>query len=165
MSHIVQIQTEIRDPVAVKSACNRMGLPVPIHRTVISSYNAKATGLAVELPNWRYPVVCQTETGEIRYDNYEGRWGEQRHLDRLKQIYAVEKAKSEGAWRATVSSSGSLKTEASSFRFSLVLKLFLVNLFEGFAAPVLNLGQLFSLSFIGCYDPMAIIVLFGIKPS
>ena len=71
-----------------------MGLPVPIHRTV-QLYNAKATGLAVELPDWRYPVVCQTETGEIHYDNYEGRWGEQRHLDRLKQIYAVEKAKSE----------------------------------------------------------------------
>ena len=72
MSHIVQIQTEIRDPIAVKSACNRMGLPEPAHRTV-QLYNAEATGLAVELPDWRYPVICQTETGEIRYDNYEGR--------------------------------------------------------------------------------------------
>jgi hypothetical protein len=71
-----------------------MGLAEPTHRTA-QLFNAKATGLAIQLPNWRYPVVCQTETGEIRYDNYGGRWGEQRHLDRLKQTYAVEKAKSE----------------------------------------------------------------------
>ena len=94
MSHIVQIQTEIRDPVAVKSACNRMGLPVPTHRTV-QLYSAEATGLAVELPGWRYPVVCQTETSAIFYDSYEGRWGSQEFLDQLLQKYSVEKAKIE----------------------------------------------------------------------
>ena len=94
MSHIVQLQTEIRDPVAVKSACNRMGLPVPTHRTV-QLYSAEATGLAVELPGWRYPVVCQTETSEIFYDSYEGRWGSQEFLDQLLQMYSVEKAKIE----------------------------------------------------------------------
>ena len=94
MSHIVQIQTEIRDPVAVKSACNRMGLPMPTHRTV-QLYSAEATGLAVELPGWRYPVVCQTKTSEIFYDSYEGRWGDQRYLYELLQMYAVEKAKIE----------------------------------------------------------------------
>ena len=94
MSHIVQIQTEVRDPVAVTTACARLGLPVPRHRTV-KLYNAEATGLAVELPRWRYPVVCQTETGQLRYDNFGGRWGEQSALDRLLQIYAVEKAKLE----------------------------------------------------------------------
>ena len=94
MSHIVQIQTEVRDPVAVTTACARLGLPVPVHRTV-KLYNAEATGLAVELPRWRYPVVCQTETGHLRYDNFGGRWGDQCELDRLLQIYAVEKAKLE----------------------------------------------------------------------
>jgi len=98
MSHVVQIQTEIRDPAAVKSACIRIGLPAPTHRTV-ELFNAQATGLAVELPGWRYPVVCQTETGQIQYDNYDGRWGEQRHLDCLLQLYAVEKAKSEARKR------------------------------------------------------------------
>ncbi len=94
MSHIVQIQTEIRDPRIVAKACDRLGLPAPAHRTV-KLFNAEATGLAVELPGWRYPVVCQTETGQLHYDNYSGHWGEQCKLDRLKQIYAVEKAKSE----------------------------------------------------------------------
>lgn len=94
MSHIVQIQTEVRDPVAVTTACARLGLPVPIQRTV-QLYDAEATGLAVQLPRWRYPVVCQTETGQLRYDNFGGRWGDQSQLDRLLQIYAVEKAKLE----------------------------------------------------------------------
>jgi len=98
MSHIVQIQTEIRDPVAVQSACNRLGFPTPTHRKV-ELYNASATGLAVELPDWRYPVVCQVETGQIHYDNYEGRWGEQSHLNKLMQLYAVEKAKIEARRR------------------------------------------------------------------
>jgi hypothetical protein len=38
-------------------------------------------------------VVCQTETGELRYDNFGGRWGEQQQLDRFLQAYAVEMVK------------------------------------------------------------------------
>jgi len=94
MSHIVQIQTEIRDPVAVTAACARLGLPKPVHRTV-RLFSAEATGLAVELPGWQYPVVCQTETGRVQYDNFGGRWGEQSQLDRLTQIYSVEKCRIE----------------------------------------------------------------------
>lgn len=94
MSHIVQIQTEIRDPVALAAACTRLELPAPAHRTV-RLFNAEATGLAVQLPGWRYPVVCQLETGQLQYDNYGGHWGEQQHLDKLTQFYAVEKIRIE----------------------------------------------------------------------
>lgn len=94
MSHIVQIQTEIRDPIAVAAACSRLKLPAPSHRTV-QLFSAQATGLAVELPGWRYPVICHTETGQIQYDNFGERWGEQAELQKLRQIYACEKAKIE----------------------------------------------------------------------
>lgn len=94
MSHIVQIQTEIRDPIALAAACARLGLQPPVHRAV-RMFNAEVTGLAVELPGWRFPVVCQPESGRLQYDNYEGRWGEQRHLDKLVQFYAVEKTRIE----------------------------------------------------------------------
>ena len=92
MSHIVQIQTEVRDAVALAAACARLELPPPVHRTV-RLFGAEATGMAVELPGWRYPIVCQTETGRVQYDNYQGHWGEQRQLDRLIQMYAVEKTR------------------------------------------------------------------------
>lgn len=92
MSHIVQIQTEIRDSIALEAACARLELSPPAHRTV-RLFNAEATGMAVELPGWRYPVVCQLETGQLQYDNYQGRWGEEQYLDKLKQFYAVEKTR------------------------------------------------------------------------
>jgi len=92
MSHIVTIKTEIRDPVAIAAACERLQLTAPVQRTV-RLFNAEATGLAVELPGWRYPIVCQTETGAILYDNYEGRWGSDAEFHRFKQAYAVELTK------------------------------------------------------------------------
>ena len=98
MSHVVQIQTEVRDPVAIRSACERLKLPAPTqgsHRL----FSGKVVGLGVELPSWRYPVVCDTQSGELRYDNYGGRWGDQDQLDRFLQAYAVEKAKIESRRR------------------------------------------------------------------
>jgi hypothetical protein len=92
MSHIVTIKTEVRDATAVRRACLRLGLPQPAERTV-KLYSGKATGLAVQLPEWVYPLVCDTATGKMQYDNFNGRWGDQKELDRFLQGYAVEKAK------------------------------------------------------------------------
>ena len=94
MSHIVSIQAEARDPVAIGAACRRLGLPEPVLGTA-QLFSGPASGLLVKLPDWLYPVACDTATGTLRYDNYEGRWGPQEHLDRFVQAYAVEKAKLE----------------------------------------------------------------------
>ena len=91
MSHVVQIQTEIRDPVAIRAACGRLGLPVPVLGEV-KLFSSSAVGWAVRLPEWRYPVVCDVETAKIAYDNFGGRWGEPKELDRFLQRYAVEKS-------------------------------------------------------------------------
>lgn len=94
MSHLVEIQTEVRDSAAVRAACERLKLPPPKDGT-FELYSASATGLAVELPGWSYPMVCDTANGQFRYDNYGGLWGEMKELDRFLQAYAVEKAKIE----------------------------------------------------------------------
>lgn len=94
MSHIVTIQTEIRDAAAVRAACSRLKLADPQTQTV-KFFGGEVTGLAVELPAWRYPVVCGLDAGRLHFDNYSGRWGEQKHLDALLQMYAVEKTKIE----------------------------------------------------------------------
>lgn len=91
MSHVVEIQTEVRDPVAIRAACDRLALPPPVHGET-RLYEGSRTGWAVQLPKWRYPVVCDTESGEVAFDNFGGRWGEQKELDSLLQGYAVEKA-------------------------------------------------------------------------
>lgn len=94
MSHIVEIKTEIRDEAAVKAACSRLHLPQPTRGT-FQLYSTSERGLGVELPHWKYPVVANTDTGDLRYDSYEGRWGETMFLEQLLQMYAVEKAKIE----------------------------------------------------------------------
>jgi hypothetical protein len=94
LSHIVEIKTEIRDEQAVKAACSRLNLPQPEHKTA-RLFSATATGLAVQLPGWQYPVVCNLQTGQAQYDNYSGHWGEQKELHKFLQGYAVEKAKIE----------------------------------------------------------------------
>ena len=94
MSHIVQIATEVRDVAAARAACKRLQLDPPSEGRA-QLFSGEATGLIVRLPDWQYPVVFDTSTGEANYDNYHGRWGEQKHLDRFLQIYAVEKSKIE----------------------------------------------------------------------
>ena len=98
MSHIVTIQTKLHDPVAIASACQRLSLPTPTQGTA-QLYSGEATGLIVQLPGWRYPAVIDPLTGTVRYDTFEGRWGDQQHLNRFLQAYAVEKAKLEARKR------------------------------------------------------------------
>ena len=94
MSHIVEIQTEVRDQTAVKAACKRLHLPQPQHETV-KLFQKEVTGLTVRLRNWQFPVVCQLKSGRLQYDNYGGRWGKQEELGQFLQAYAVEATKIE----------------------------------------------------------------------
>jgi hypothetical protein len=72
VSHIVTIRTQVRDPIAVASACERLALPAPIVGTA-KLFSSQASGLIVQLPRWRY----------------------QRDLDSFIQAYSVEKTKLE----------------------------------------------------------------------
>jgi hypothetical protein len=94
LSHIVRVKTEVRDHAAVEAACRRLSLPEPATGTA-QLYSGQATGLLVHLPDWLYPVVIDTASGTIRYDNYGGCWGDEQHLHRFLQAYAVERARGE----------------------------------------------------------------------
>lgn len=98
MSHTVSLKTEVRDATAVRATCQRLGLAEPVQGTA-RLFSSEVTGLAVQLPNWVYPVVCDTTSGKVEYDNFNGRWGDQQHLDRFLQAYAVCKATSEAKRR------------------------------------------------------------------
>ena len=94
MSHVVQIQTQVRYATAVRAGCKRLKLEEPVEGEV-KLFSETVTGLAVQLRDWRYPVVFKTETGETKFDNYEGHWGKQERLEEFLQVYAVEKTKIE----------------------------------------------------------------------
>ena len=53
------------------------------------------------MASWEYPVVVDPTARQIRYDNYDSQWGEQKQLDRLLQAYAVEKSKLEARLMST----------------------------------------------------------------
>src|SRR5215203_2106928 len=80
MSHIVTIRTKVRDPAAVAAACTRMGLAAPTAGRA-ELYASQAEGLVVRLPGWTYPAVVDLGTGDVKFDTFEGRWGDRAHLD------------------------------------------------------------------------------------
>ncbi len=94
MSHIVSIQTKLRDASAITAACTRLGLPAPVQGTA-RLFSGTAAGLLVQLPNWRFPVVIDTQSGTVSMDNYGGYCGKPAEFDRFLQAYAVEVAKAQ----------------------------------------------------------------------
>ena len=94
MSHVVQIQTQVRSSAAVRAGCSRLGLKEPVEGEV-RLFSETVSGLAVQLRDWRYPVVFNVATGQSKFDNYEGRWGKQERLDEFLQAYAIELTKIE----------------------------------------------------------------------
>ena len=116
MSHTVTIKTEVRDAAAVRAACERLKLPAPVQGKT-KLFSGEVEGLAVQLPDWIYPAVCDTASGQLKFDNFNGRWGDQKHLDKFLQAYAAEKVKIEAAARATSSPNSSSLTARSSSPF------------------------------------------------
>jgi hypothetical protein len=107
LSHIVEVKTQVRDPSAVAAACRRLALPEPIRGTA-ELYSGDVSGLIVRLPDWAYPVVIDTDTGTIRYDNYNGAWGDETHLHRFVQAYVVEQSRIEARKKSYATTEQSL---------------------------------------------------------
>jgi hypothetical protein len=107
LSHIVSIKTQVRDTAAVAAACRRLALPEPVHGTA-DLFSGQATGLLVHLPGWLYPAVIETATGTVRYDNYQGHWGDENQLHRFLQAYVVEQARIEARKKSYLTTEQSL---------------------------------------------------------
>jgi hypothetical protein len=107
LSHIVTVKTEVRDHAAVAAACRRLSMPEPVQGTA-QLYSGQAIGLLVHLPEWLYPVVIDMTTGQARYDNYGGCWGDETHLHRFLQAYVVERARIEARKKSYLTTEQSL---------------------------------------------------------
>jgi hypothetical protein len=94
LSHVVSIKTEVRDPIAIRAAAVRLCLPEPSFGSA-RLFDAEATGWKVQFPAWNYPAVCDTASGVVHYDNFQGRWGDPKHLGKFLQAYAIERARLE----------------------------------------------------------------------
>ena len=98
MSHIVTISVEVRDLEAVRAACRRLQFKEPVFG-MAKLFRTTAEGWQINLPGWKYPIVCELSEGKILYDNYEGEWGEQIRLNQFLQAYSIEKTSLEARRR------------------------------------------------------------------
>lgn len=94
MSHIVTIRCKCTDRMALASTCQRLQLAPPTTGSV-NFLDEQHQGILIRLPDWIYPIVINTTSGDIHYDNYNGCWGDPAKLNSFVQRYAVEKAKIE----------------------------------------------------------------------
>lgn len=93
MSHTSEIATTIKDMAAIKEACKILGLPEPKVGKHTMYDGKKVEGIIIHLKKWQFPIVIDTKSGQIHYDNYNGNWGNIAELQKFRQMYGVAKAK------------------------------------------------------------------------
>lgn len=98
MSHTVTCKVEMRDENSLRRAIDHLNLPL-VEGGRIGTHKLyggqSAHGIAIQLPNWRHPVVIDPVTGTAKYDNFNGSWGKQIELDKLVQRYSIERTMEE----------------------------------------------------------------------
>ncbi len=61
------MKTEVRDPAGIHAERNRLRLVETVFGAT-KLFSGSKTGWAVQLPEWRYPVVCDVATGSVDFD-------------------------------------------------------------------------------------------------
>ncbi len=98
MSHTVTTTTKIKNLQALKDACANLGLSLQLGPQSVRLYgNSVDCNASVKLKDWNYPVAINTQTGEIKYDNYNGSWGNIKELDNFVQNYTSQVVQQETA--------------------------------------------------------------------
>ena len=46
----------------------------------------------MKLKDWKFPVLVNTTTGDMHFDNYNGSWGKIEELNKLVQEYSLQTA-------------------------------------------------------------------------
>jgi hypothetical protein len=99
VSHTTTIELEIKSLSALATACRETATPYE-ELTSVRLFDGTLIEdcFAFTPQGWRFPVAAKN--GQLKYDNYEGAWGDVAELNRVKQRYAVnvqkEAARSRG---------------------------------------------------------------------
>jgi hypothetical protein len=88
LSHTITRRCDVTNAEALERACKPLGATF-LGRGGHKLFEGTARGLGVQLPGWKFPVVYDDATAEVRYDDYHGRWGNVNDLDRVRQQYAA----------------------------------------------------------------------------
>jgi len=94
VSHITRRKSAIKSVDILKKACKRVPGAEYLGR-VDKVRGLPHGGHQFKLKGWTHPVAIDINTGELAFDNYAGRWGEEAELDKVRQGYGVEAAKAQ----------------------------------------------------------------------
>lgn len=90
MSHIITAELEItkENLPLLEKAVETVGGEW-LGKGTSTLYRESVSGYRFTLPDWRYPgvVVFNGNSGSLKYDNYNGLWGKQEHMDSVVQTF------------------------------------------------------------------------------
>ena len=100
MSHTATVKMEFRNKEMLKETCERLGWTFREGTHQVSLYQGHVTcDFSVQLPGWKYPIAIQN-SGNIKFDNYNGQWGKAIELEKLQSQYSrdvvIQRAMAEG---------------------------------------------------------------------
>lgn len=87
MSHTVKMDVQIRDLAVFTEAMIALGATV-LGEGSHKLYESTEIGHGFRLPGFTFPVVA-TKSGDLRFDDYEGRWGDRRLIDSAVETYTL----------------------------------------------------------------------------
>ena len=90
MSVTITATILINDFETLKETTEELGYTLIEEEREVALHESIEYGYPVLIPSWRYPVVI-TKSGELKYDNNEGKWGNQELLNDLIQTYTEKK--------------------------------------------------------------------------
>jgi len=91
MSHIATVDIEFKNIQVLKNVCKKLNIKCEEVKNFSFYDGTKKSGLAVHLPNWRYPMIL--DNGKVYFDNYHGNWGKMSEFDKVKDHYGLELSK------------------------------------------------------------------------
>jgi signal recognition particle subunit SEC65 len=97
MSHVVEVEleTKLTNIELIKEAAKELNLKCWEELNYVFPYDkTKASGILVQLPGWKYPIVVEKD-GQIKADNYNGDWGKPIELEKFEHEYKSLHALSE----------------------------------------------------------------------
>lgn len=95
MSHSQTIKVLVTNKEALELTAKEMDAKsFSTEETDVRLYDGTYRGMFVHFKGWNYPVVISN--GDLRYDSYNGMWGNESDLKRFRQGYAANTVRVEG---------------------------------------------------------------------